>query len=152
MVLFIPFEFNRLDSSIIRNYYSQTYQTEVFGKIELLIIDFCKRSIYSSSRIGEAVGKCIAVIFRRPDMCDLQQYKELLYWGIENLGQVLESNERIFYAVNIYKILNQMIKNIKREFIIDIHRELFEKIIRLDLKIKDQQKEFNIEEPANLTQ
>ena len=39
-----------------------------------------------SSRIDEAIGKCVAVIFRRPDMCSLPQYKELLYWGISELN------------------------------------------------------------------
>jgi len=59
-----------------------------------------------SSRIDEAIGKCVAVIFRRPDMCSLPQYKELLYWGIFELNDVLSSNEKLFYAINIYRILN----------------------------------------------
>ena len=56
------------------------YTFEDFHNIELLIIDFCKRNLNGHARIGKAIANCIAIIFRRPDMDNIQYFKQLLDW------------------------------------------------------------------------
>lgn len=37
-----------------------------------------------------------------------------------------------------------MVKNINRDYIVEIHKELFEKIVMLDVKLKKLEIEYNI--------
>lgn len=68
VVLLVPFDFKRLNSNVIQHYYAQAYQTPKFERIELLVLDFCQRSLKSAARIGIAISRCVSSIFRRPDM------------------------------------------------------------------------------------
>ncbi len=128
VVLLVPFKFDRLDSRVIPEYYQKNYKTKPFKNIELLILDYCKRNMKSPSRIGDGLAECIAVLFRRPDMDDVSLFKEMINWGLNEIATYPE-NRDVFYATNIYKSLIAMIKNGKRNFIIEIHQEIFEKIV-----------------------
>ena len=138
VILLIPFEFKRLDSEIIRNYYQINYRTEKFIKIELLVIDFCKRSLQGTARLGKAVSGCIAVLFRRPDMKNIEDFKKFLYWGLNSITDYNENNSSMSYCTNIYKCISSMIKNCKREFLVKIHNELFNKVILVHKSLSEK--------------
>lgn len=81
-----------MDSSVIVNKYNEMFKTEGFERIELMILDFCKRKLRSSSRIGESISCCVAVIFRRPDMNNVEFFKEILFWGLDSLMSTIDCN------------------------------------------------------------
>lgn len=144
VVLLIPFDLKRFDFEIIRVYYLGHFSEQQFDLIELLILDYLKRSLNGSSRIGEAVSLCISVLFRRTDMRDLQIYKDLIFWGLEEILNEANVNQ-VIYKTNIYQSLKSTIKDSKREFADEIYKDIFAK---LD-EIKNQPRE--CQDPSNLT-
>lgn len=48
-----------------------------------------------------------------------------------------ETNSDMFYCVNVYECVIAMIKNCKRNFLVEIHKEIFEKIVKLDIRMSE---------------
>ena len=132
VILLIPFEFKRMDSFVIREFYEENYFRKDFRGMELLIIDFLKMNLRDTEKIGKAIGSCVAVIFRRPEMFNIREFNELLEWGLDEIGRYEENNSSMTYCANIYQLLGCMIKNCQREFLVEIHQELFRKFLEVD--------------------
>lgn len=143
VVLMIPFDLKRFDFEIVRVYYMGHFSEQQFDLIELLILDYLKRSLKCSARIGEAVSLSVSVLFRRTEMRDLQIYQDLIFWGLDEILNK-ENVYQIFYKTNIYQALKSTIKDSKREFADSIYKDIFAK---LD-EIKNQPRE--VPDPSNL--
>lgn len=67
VILLIPFDFKRLDTDLIPNYYLKKFQSQ-FTSLDLLILDFLKKMMDGNLKIGIMTSKCVEMLFRRPDM------------------------------------------------------------------------------------
>ena len=86
VVLLIPFDLKRFDFEVVRLYYLAYYSETGFELIELLVLDFLKRSLKGSARVGEAASLCLSVLFRRPDMKAFEIFRGVVFWGLDEIA------------------------------------------------------------------
>lgn len=144
VVLLVPFDFKRLDSNVIIQYYTKTYQSIEFERIELLALDFCQRSLKSAARIGVAISRCVSSIFRRPDMNSIIYFDHFFFWGLDELAQYGDTNMDAFYCSNIYRTLCSIVKNCYREFIEDNYEAIIGRLVEI------HEKNVSIKEPVTM--
>jgi hypothetical protein len=143
VVLLMPFDLKRFDFEIVGQYYAKRFSAKMFDKIEMLILDYLKCSLKGSNRIGQAVSVSISVLFRRNEMREFSIFKDLIFWGLDEIANP-ENVNNIFYKTNIYIAIKSTIKDSKREFSDAIYQEIFAKIDQ----IKNLPKE--MPDPSNL--
>ena len=54
------------------------------------------------------------------------------------------TNDDMFYCVNVYQCIIAMVKNCKRDYLVQIHQEIFEKIVKLDIKMSEKSETSNL--------
>ena len=131
VVLLVPFDFKRLDSQVISKYYKESYSDKSFERVELLILDFCKRSLKNSARNGGAVARCASTLFRRPDMNSLIYFEDFFFTCLNELGSDCDSNLGTSYFGNIYHLLGSVVKNCRREFIEENYNNMMDHLINI---------------------